>query len=772
MKLLERQHELEYAAVMRGNVRYAEARKRRGESATRPGRDQTNTLIPLLAAAIRTFTEQAATRKGRPKAALPYLLHIKPEEAAYLTIRRAIDAAAADDERLKALTAVAVDIGADVQNHLNILKLADQAPAAYRRTMQQLKRSTAVWQRNPTLQRAINLYTADTLSWSTEAKRSVGWVLLKLFEEACELITIDTVQRKRKERRVIINFTADAAEWFCNQHKFLSAFKPIHSPMLVPPRDWTSPTCGGYLTNVIRGAHMVHTRSAGYLEEAANIDMPRVYAAINRVQSTPWRINKRPLRVLQSIPGTAYQVNLSRDKRKELTRKIDIAEKYVDEERFYFPHYLDFRGRMYPFASYLNPQADDVGRSLLEFADGKPLGERGLFWLKVHVANTFGIDKVSFEERVRWVENNLNALHDYAAAPLDSPLWESADKPWMALAACVELADALIEGPGYVSHLPIAMDGACSGLQHYSALLRDAVSGAAVNLVPADKPGDIYTEVAQIAQREIDNSQDPDSAAWKGKVTRKLAKQPTMTYCYGATRYGMQAQIEEAIKSLGGNVYRDAAYLAPKIRNAIEQKVVAAREAMCFIKALAKIASASFVVPAVNGSKTEAATTKHSFPMWWVAPSGFPVMQDYRMKKTKSSSVFFKTQKHQLSLESDDAQQNLRQHVAASAPNFIHSLDAAHLMETVVAGGAAGLKHFTVVHDSFGVHAADVDTLHACVRETFIEQYTPNVLQTLRNVIVKQLRGDRDALGERLPPVPAMGNLNLAAVRQAQYFFA
>ena len=87
---------------------------------------------------------------------------------------------------------------------------------------------------------------------------------------------------------------------------------------------------------------------------------------------------------------------------------------------------------------------------------------------------------------------------------------------------------------------PIHLDGSNSGLQHFSALLRDPVGGAAVNLVPQDRPADIYSDVARLAQAKVDASDDENVRLWlDGKVTRKVAKRPTMTFTYSATRYGM-----------------------------------------------------------------------------------------------------------------------------------------------------------------------------------------------------------------------------------------
>ena len=63
----------------------------------------------------------------------------------------------------------------------------------------------------------------------------------------------------------------------------------------------------------------------------------------------------------------------------------------------FYPMNLDFRGRVYPIPPHLNHMGNDLCRGLLSFARKKPLGERGLFWLKIQVANLYGNDKVGVE---------------------------------------------------------------------------------------------------------------------------------------------------------------------------------------------------------------------------------------------------------------------------------------------------------------------------------------------------------------------------------------
>jgi len=42
---------------------------------------------------------------------------------------------------------------------------------------------------------------------------------------------------------------------------------------------------------------------------------------------------------------------------------------------------------------------DDLKRGILNFSEGKRIGEDGLYWLKVHLANKWGEDKLPLDER-------------------------------------------------------------------------------------------------------------------------------------------------------------------------------------------------------------------------------------------------------------------------------------------------------------------------------------------------------------------------------------
>lgn len=83
------------------------------------------------------------------------------------------------------------------------------------------------------------------------------------------------------------------------------------------------------------------------------------------------------------------------------------------------PHNLDFRGRAYPIPPHLNHIGDDLSRGLLLFAESRPLGQSGLRWLKIHLANVFGYDKASFDEREKFTDEHIEEIKDNALRPLD-----------------------------------------------------------------------------------------------------------------------------------------------------------------------------------------------------------------------------------------------------------------------------------------------------------------------------------------------------------------
>ena len=84
-------------------------------------------------------------------------------------------------------------------------------------------------------------------------------------------------------------------------------------------------------------------------------------------------------------------------------------------------------GRIGLRGDVLSMQGNDLARGLIEFWDEWDVDEQGLFWIMVHVANTFSgtalagdtkTDKLPFEQRVSWVLDNLDQILAIAEDPI------------------------------------------------------------------------------------------------------------------------------------------------------------------------------------------------------------------------------------------------------------------------------------------------------------------------------------------------------------------
>jgi DNA-directed RNA polymerase len=73
--------------------------------------------------------------------------------------------------------------------------------------------------------------------------------------------------------------------------------------------------------------------------------------------------------------------------------------------------------------------------------------------------------------------------------------------------------------------------------------------------------------------------------------------------------------------------------------------------------------------------------------------------------------------------------------VLGMLPNYIHSFDALHMQNVVLELDKKGIQDIWSVHDSFGVHACDIDDLRDIVRETFVEIHQDPIEVHLKRIV-------------------------------------
>ena len=808
---IERQIQLENESVNLGIQEYRRKLQTTDLAEVPPGILVMKKAMDPLVLAIRQFKllPVAGGRLNHVKSFMRRIT-VSEEEMAYLTLRGCLGGTAVNHV-LHPLVGCCISIAEMVIDQHEYNRFKRENPGYLHTLEKDLKSSGRKHRQTVVMLKKRKLGIEDD-SFSKDEKLALGQKLIELCIETTGLVEKFRHFTNQKGTRLpqgqtmhFIRPTEAALEFMEQINKECELMAPVYLPTVIPPKPWTSPTAGAYYTNgITRRLTLVKTTNKLTKKLLVDAHMPQVYSAVNAIQETAWRVNSAvldvlndvwssggtlgglPARELEEMPTRTWSEEetpepdvlkawkrrasdvydsrvRSRGKRVQVATKLRMALKFKDESAIYYPHCLDFRGRIYPIPACggFQPQGDDVGKALLMFANGKALGDRGAFWLMVHIANCYGYDKVSFDDRVKWVKEHEKEIIDSAENPLDGQrFWVDADSPYCFLAAGKEYVGYLTEGRSFVSHLPIAMDGTCNGLQNFSGMLLDAVGGAAVNLVPCEKPQDIYSRVAtvvsQIVEREATEGNEM-AALWVGKIDRKMAKRNVMTLPYGAKKYGFKDQL---LQELGNrdkgyldtdDLFKPAVYLAHRMYEGIGTVVIAARQAMDWLQEVSLVVS------------------KLGQPIRWSTPAGFPALQDYRISQLKRIDTFWGGMRVQLGLKKDTDKLDSRKQASAISPNFVHSLDASHLMLTVNACRSNGITSLAMIHDSYGSLACEIDTMNECLREAFVTQYRQDVLEKFRDEVLAQIP---EELHPKVPPIPPKGTLDLNAVKGSRYFFA
>ncbi|CAG8465011.1 7475_t:CDS:10 [Paraglomus occultum] len=461
--------------------------------------------------------------------------------------------------------------------------------------------------------------------------------------------------------------------------------------------------------------------------------------------------------------------------------KVEIARAFLNDP-MYFPHSLDFRGRAYTIPPHFNHLGNDLCRGLLMFDEAKRLGEEGFNWLKIHLANLAGYDKQPFEERIRFTDDHMDDIIDSAERPLTgNKWWLKAEDPWQCLATCFEIAKAVKSGKPheYLSRIPVHQDGTCNGLQHYAALGGDLEGAMQVNLFPSETPADIYTGVAtRVGQMIKEDAEKGDENAniLSGIINRKIVKQTVMTNVYGVTFVGARTQISNRLREIKGlpedKIDVLAGYIAKKVFLCLGEMFSGARAIQDWLNESAELISKSVppdVVmksehemraeeeneeidfdneddPVLAGPKKRSvikisptqAKSNQMTAVVWTTPLGLPIVQPYRKLGRKSIKTNLQTimvQDPTNPSPVDSARQR-----SAFPPNFIHSLDATHMLMSALECKVNNLT-FAAVHDSYWTHACDVSKMNKILREQFIALHREPIMENVRNEFVERYKG-------------------------------
>lgn len=509
------------------------------------------------------------------------------DAVAFLTVRTIVSSCLGAKRRSDHRS-VAGLVGSTIRNELVLQQIQAQNPDLYHAVSQDLGRRLSKDERHrmTVFKMQAKKNGVEFVEWPMQAREQVGMYLLGLCQ-VLGLVEIDPIRKVHNKfvpREVTLSF--EVLQQIDRIKHFVAITTPVFGPCVERPRPWTGWRGGGYHTPEMQRSLPCLVRGHPSLRPLYKAPAPIVFKAANALQNTAWAVNERMLDTVLalakagvrcdevvSVQGrpkppapswlergmtadqmTAEQAlvfrewkNLMRDwyeehklngaKYSRFYAATRAAEFFRGYPELHFVYFADSRGRLYPLTYGLNPQGSDLQRALIRFADSgaKPLrNDKAIQWFHVNGANLWGFDKAALVQRWYWAVQHSQQHLSFATDPVNNTGWQQADKPLQYLAWCFEYRDWLRDPQGFRTALPVGQDGTCNGLQHLSAMLRDEVGGAAVNLTASDGKAkqDIYGIVAAATLVRMQTGEaGPFTARWlEHGVNRSVVKRSVNTW--------------------------------------------------------------------------------------------------------------------------------------------------------------------------------------------------------------------------------------------------
>ncbi|RXW11654.1 hypothetical protein EST38_g14201 [Candolleomyces aberdarensis] len=309
---------------------------------------------------------------------------------------------------------------------------------------------------------------------------------------------------------------------------------------------------------------------------------------------------------------------------------------------------------------------------------------------------------------------------------------------------------------------------------------------------PSDVYTFVGKKVERLVDEDAKNG-NVHAIALQGKITRKVVKQTVMTTVYGVTFVGARDQLHKQLSDRGDIpeelCWLSSAYLAKKVLACIGDTFVGAQSIQTWLNLCARLISKSIsperferrvvkqqeemekkekaklkkkakaakgLAASSSSSKAKAVVvsaedleegeedegrSKKPFavPMAkmkkeqmtsviWTTALGLPIVQPYR--KSARRQVMTNLQSVYISDPNVPSEVNTMKQASAFPPNFVHSLDATHMILTAIECSSRNLT-FAAVHDSYWTHACDIDQMSAIIRDTFINLHASDMLKRL-----------------------------------------
>lgn len=431
---------------------------------------------------------------------------------------------------------------------------------------------------------------------------------------------------------------------------------------------------------------------------------------------------------------------------------------------------------MYSEPLYFNYQSSELAKALLLFTKPGQINindEKAINFLKIYGANCFGLDKLSFDSRVRWVDRNVEGIINYNKD--DTLIMKSKDK-LLFTAFCIEYKRYIEHfryGSGTLNtYLPIQLDATCNGYQHLNMLINQSKLFDVLNLgsgTTSDIPYDLYLYILDKVNKIINNKikegnlqgeqLDIHKRLAAFPFNRSMIKKAIMTFAYNAANITLVDYIVNELKyhcntviprKKKENIMRNERKAENKksrsSKNAEVRKEIdlnwykASNDGNTLVNYNDIVLYVKYLLQFIQSEDSEVKKLKDymrdmikiyvslNITMEWTIPGGLLVNNTY-MKQLQIKPYSYSPGKINIGIY-DGNKIDIRKMLSSLMPNLIHSLDASTLCKlylnfksSVAWVSKEQYMSFYSVHGCFATTADLMGLLIESLRMAYIKIY-------------------------------------------------
>jgi DNA-directed RNA polymerase len=601
------------------------------------------------------------------------------------------------------------------------------------------------------------------------------------------------LQRKGKKTVRMVRHTQLYWDFLKRWKENVMLFRPLHMPMVIPPRPYTEALEGGYYT--LRSP--VSTVPAELYHRQFRKAKPGVLGALNVLQQQAYQLDHGQMALERKAWELGHEVGgLPRrermaspsdqeykreglgpsaywkahwqwraDQRKDAQRSRFVNcligyERIKEFKNLYLVHHLDHRGRIYARGSQLNIQGGEVYRTLFQFAEKAPMrgSEKEFAW---SLGEAMGLPP-SHEIRQDYLREYSPAIRRVGEEPLDHvSFWAEQKEPWRFIQLCRDWAGYLAD-PGYVTGTIHWLDQTSSGYCHAACLLGDEQLARFTNVI-GSKPADLYVGAGKATEMrlkaKLEEEEDP-----KGQILirwwldhrpgRKLWKQAFMPLVYGRSYLSLSEVITAYLKDNQENFLTDEGIRILDL-------------AKCLASVVHEVGKE--IMPSVMGLQKwlgEAAKLQidAGYRPHWYTPDGLMVESYSSDSSLDWIQLSLANRKVRLVCQNDEgAPINKRKSISGLGAHFVHSQDAAFLRK-FVSHWSTYQHPISTVHDCFGTTVDKAGMLRSELNDQWARFYSIDYLTYYQGFV-------QALTGKTMPPPPRVGNLDRNKIGENPFLF-